>query len=305
MRLRAAAFCLASTVVAVAVAACGSRSALDVPPPPDRAAPDGPASMDDAADASAQDVASMEPMPSIDAAPPPDAAVCPGGVSSVAYLVSQSAQLYTFDPATLATRLVGPLACPSANGVPWTLTVATGGRAYLMYEDWDLYEVDLSTLACARAAYVPGQLGLVAQVGITVAPDAGSESLYYLGAPAGAASLILAVSDLTTFSLAEVGPVAPTPTELVLDIRADAFGRIFGLGQHGTLVQIDPATGQVVAEDATGFDASNWALLAYGTDLYFFSGSDVSRYDLGTQQLTALGNIGVQVVGASAAPCLP
>jgi hypothetical protein len=234
-----------------------------------------------------------------------DAAVCPDGGSSAAYLVTQTAQLYTFDPASLATKLLGGLACPAATGVPWTMTIATSGRAYVMYEDWQIYEVDLSTLACTRSAYVPGQLGLMADVGITVAPGAGSESLYYVGPPSGAASLILAVSDLTTFALAEVGPIVPTPAEIVLDIRADAFGRIFGLGEYGTLVQIDRTTGKVVAEDATGFNATNWALLAYGTELYFFSGSDVSRYDLGTKQLTPLGTIGIAVVGASAAPCLP
>lgn len=281
----AAGFYLSAPVVALTVLACGSRSVLDVPS--DRASSDGSAPTDRAVDASW------------------DAAVCPGGTSLVAYLVTQTAQVYTFDPASLATSLVGQLACPSGNGVPWTMTVSTSGRAYLMYEDWDIYEVDLSTLACTRAAYAPGQLGLVANVGITVCPNSGSESLYYLGAPSAAASLILAVSDLTTFALAEVGSVVPTPTEHVLDIRADAFGRIFGLGQHGTLVQIDRTTGTVVTEAATGFNASNWALLAYGAELYFFSGSDVSRYDLGTKQLTTLGNIGIQVVGASAAPCLP
>lgn len=303
MGRRAAATCLSATVVTMAVPGCGARSSLDVPALSTPAIPDASASIDDAA-AAPRDL-SDDAMPQIDAAPPPDAVACPSGTLSVAYLISQDALLYAFDPAPVTATLVGQLACPAPSALPWTMTISANRRAYLLYEDWNIYEVDLSTLACTRTAYAPGQLGLVAQLGITVAPNAGSESLYYVGAPSTAASLVLAVSDLSTFALSAVGPVVPTPTELVLDIRADAFGRIFGLGQHGTLVQIDRATGNVVAEDMTGFNASNWALLAYGGALYFFSGSDVSRYDLGTKQLTPLANIGIPVVGASAAPCVP
>jgi hypothetical protein len=311
--MRVLAFWLCALPVPLAVPSCGARTGIDVPPvdagasdrvaPADHVVPDDRVATDDRVDAP-RDASHADVLPIIDASPRADAAVCPDGGPTVAYLVSQSAQLYTFDPATLSTGLVGQLACPASGAGPWTLTVSSTGRGYLMYTDWNVYEVDLSTLACVRSAYAPGQLGLVSDVGITIAPDAGHESLYYVGPPSGASSLLLAVSDLSTFTLAEVGPVVPTPSELALDIRADAFGRIFGLGNQGTLVQIDRATGAVVAEDATSFRASNWALLTYQTELYFFSGSDVSRYDLGTKQLTPLGTIGILVVGASAAPCV-
>ena len=226
--------------------ACGARTSLDVGSakdagvldrevPPD-ALPVRDAGLPDRGGDSPADVETEDVLPGIDASTPADASPCPLG-TTFAYLLSQDARLYRFDPGTLATTLVGPLACPAGGQQPWTLTVSVSGRAYLVYTDWNLYEVDLTTLACVRTPYVAGQLGLVDDVGVTVAPAGGGEALYYVGATSAASSLVLGRSDLAMFALTEVGPVVPTPAELALDIRADAFGRIFGLGQQGTLVQ--------------------------------------------------------------------
>ena len=78
--------------------------------------------------------------------------------------------------------------------------------------------------------------------------------------------------------------------------------------------QLDPATASVVGEDHTGFDGTNGgilvsgtqALMAYGNDLYFFSGPSggLSRYDVATKDLRPLGLLDQAVVAAAAVPCV-
>lgn len=104
----------------------------------------------------------------------------------------------------------------------------------------------------------------------------------------------------------EKSGTATSSTSVEIDLRADAFGRIFGLGSQGLLVQLDPSTAALVAQEQTGFSAANssWALLTWNSDLYFFAGGSVSEYDLATHTLTNVGQVGVDVVGASAAPCI-
>ena len=94
----------------------------------------------------------------------------------------------------------------------------------------------------------------------------------------------------------------------------DASGRMFTLGMDGTLQQLDPATGAVLGQDRTGFDGANapvlvsdsLALMAYGGQLYFFSGPSgaISRYDVATKQLQPLGSLNQAIVGASAPACV-
>jgi hypothetical protein len=248
--------------------------------------------------------APLDALPPVDVVRLTDASVCPVG-GTTAYIISDSAELYTLDPQTLTTHLLGAVDCPSTSA-PWTLTASSSGRLYAMYQDWNLYEVDPKTLVCTEVARVAGQVSLGSADGITVSPDEGGESLYVYGqAVTTRDQAVLARGDLTTFVLSEVGPVTPAPSDFPLDIRADAFGRIFGLARGGGFVEIDRTTAALVAEDHTGFVSSGtWALLTYNDSIYFFAGGAVSKYDLATKNVMPVGDVGIAVMGASAAPCL-
>lgn len=301
---------LATLLYAAALASCGTRTGLleSADPPagdeagtdsqPDVVAPDRIVDTFDAHDAFE---AAPDALPPIDVVPPSDAPSCPTGLT--AYLFSDSNDLYSFDPPTLATHRLGPLACPT-SATPWTMTASSSGKVYLLYEDWKIYQVDPGTLVCFATPYVPGQLSLGGFDGITVSPDDGGERLYVYGQAGG--SSVLGVSDLFAFVLSEVGVVVPQPSEFPLDVRADPFGRIFGLGSGGTFDEIDRSTAALIAEDKTSFagGGSSWALLTYNHAIYFFAGGAVSQYDLAAKTLTPLGDVGVSVVGASAAPCI-
>jgi hypothetical protein len=265
------------------------------------------------ASASAQGDAPAPVLPPIAATPPGNApVVCAGGSAPAAYLLALNGTLFAFDPGTLAVRALGVPSCPAPSWAqPWTLTVSPSGSAYVSYSDGNLYTFDLRTLACTKTQYVSGQLGFLGWEGITLSASNGSDRMFFYGTTSqvGATSA-LAVSDLTSFHLFQAGPVAPGNAPFPVDLKMDAYERLFALSIDGTLVQIDPATGAIVGEDHTGFDGvstgGNWALMTFGDQLYFFSGPSgaVGRYDLSSKSILPVGQVDQEVVGASAVPCI-
>jgi len=227
--------------------------------------------------------------------------LCSPGVP--AYLWSQTTgELLTFDPNTLATQSLGIPLCPTTS-LPWTLSVSRTGFGYLLYEDWNIYRVDLATLECTRTAYVPFQLGFQGQEGIAVSRDAGPERLYMYGM--GTSGPTLAVTDLTSFVLAPVGLVKPLPTTwFPFKIQGDAEGTLFALAQSGEVAEIDSATATVTVDVGTNWHASD-AVMTYGSAVYLFAnGESVGRFDPTSHAVTELGNVNATIVGASAYPCM-
>jgi hypothetical protein len=244
-------------------------------------------------------------VPPIDASPPMSDAGngCPvGGLT--AFLLGQDNTLSTYDPETRATKNLGPLQCPSIS-TPWTLTAASSGLLYVVYEDWNIYEIDPRTpQKCKQTAYNPAFLDVGTKIGITAMPG---DALYIYGVEQKTIP-ILARGDLQTFRMSKVGEVTPPPPSYPIDIRANAFGRMFGLSKHGLFVELDPRTAKVVAQNQTTFTAKlgSWALLTWNDDFYFFAGEQVSKYDVASNTVTPLGPVagGTFVFGASAAPCI-
>jgi hypothetical protein len=242
---------------------------------------------------------------------------CPDGGLPNAYLLRDDGALYTFDPATLATRLLGTPACAGASS-PWTLSVSREGNAYVVFQvPWSIYKVDLTTLICTPTPFVAGQLGLNGYFSIAVSRNAGAEKLFVYGEPGSVdggypnTPPILAQSDLATFVLSEVGAVLPEPPldSYPLDMQGDPLGNLFGLSDDGLLIEIDSATGAAIGKADTGFPGGqDWAVMSYENQVYLFAaggdGSNVARYDIATQTLDVVGTIPVAVLGASAVPCL-
>jgi hypothetical protein len=247
-----------------------------------------------------------------DATPPvtPDAGVeCTDGGYPIAYLLGPDGAFSTFEPATLTTTRIGAPDCGDPSQ-PWEFTVSQEGNAYVIYRDWRIFEVNLATLACAPTTFALGSSGLIGGFTSTVAPgSAGSgEDMLFVGQWGNGAAPVLARSDLTSFVPTEVGPLLPwSRGEFPIDIKADATGRIFALTANGVFLEIDPENGAVISSTVTTFASTSfWALLLYEGQVYFFNGSEVSRYDVGSNTVSPLGSVGqaVQVTGASAAPCV-
>ncbi len=278
----------------VMLAACGARTGLLIPEESEAEPP-----LRDAA----RDVRDVSTVDVNDASTIDVTSGCDGGVT--AYLWDEGANLYTFDPTTLTTTLLGPVKCPTASSA-WTLSVSRAGYALMIYEDWNIYHVDLTTLACTSTSFVPWQLGfdVDGKEAIAISRDPMTpEQLYVYGMSSGVPTL--AVADPLLLVLTEVGPVTPNPNLFPADMQGDALGHLFVLSPTGQLLELDSANADVIVNDQTTFSgAGSWAIMTYGSQLFFFGSGFVSLEDIATQTLTPLGDLGIQVVGASAAPCV-
>ncbi len=244
-------------------------------------------------------------VPPIDANRPDVSAFCTDGGSTTAYLWAASGELYTFDPPTLTTQPLGMVSCPTMQG-PWTLSVTREGIGYMIYQDWNIYRVDLSTLECTTTPYVPFQLGFTGQEAIAVSRGTATERLFVYGVDQ-TQTPTLAVTDLASFVLTPVGLVTPNPMAFPLDMQGDAFGRLFALSETGELLDIASGSGALLGEDQTAFNdpGGGWAVMTWNDELFFFGGTTtIYQYDLTTKNLTVVGQVNDEIVGASAADCI-
>jgi len=297
-------------LVGIELVACGggplwndTLEAGSPPPPPPPSPPyDSGTTL---VEASADVEASAAPLlPPIDPVPQNGPTLCSNAGGPSAYLLAENGTLFAFNPSSLETQALGVLDChTSANA--WALTVSSSGLAYALYQDWNLYQIDLSSLACTKTPYVASQLGLTGQQGMTVGTGTASDRIYFYG---NVETPTLALSDLTRFLLFQVGATSPSAASFPVSMAMDPYGRLLALASDGALMQLDPATGAIIAEDQTGFDAQgkSSALLSYGSELYFLGADSgtISRYDLATKALFSVGQENDTIVGAGATPCL-
>ena len=283
-------FSVASSAAASSAGACGSRTGLDVP--------ERDAGVDAPHDADAA-LRDAEPL-------------CPEAGLPTAYLVDARGVLYIFSPASLQVHPLGTPSCGAQATGPgaWTLSVSREGVAYLVFEDWNIYAVDLATLACHQTPFVPGQLGISSNYAIAISRASASERMFVFGSsPGGDTKAVLASTDLTTFVLTEVGqPIAvPPSSEGEFDMQADLVGNLFLYTPDGVLTELGAATGAVSGSSQTGFPpvATSWAVMTYQDQVYLFGGREVARYDFTTRRAVVLGSLPVSsnIVGASAVPC--
>jgi hypothetical protein len=287
-----------------------AEASAPLPPvTPEAGAPDASLTESGTPDAGAFDAGGLDSstpnVPPISATPSQGTpTLCADGAAPQAYLWAVDSTLFSFDPSSLETRALGVINCPTTAN-PWSLNVAASGATYAIYEDGSLYEVDLGTLACQPTAYSVGQLGFYGQTGMTLGAGENANRLYVYGQGSSPA---LGVSDLSRFILFQLGPITPQPQPLPVDLKSDAYGRLFTLTSNGRFDELDPATGSLLGEDNTGFSGTQggWALLPDNGQLYFFGGvsGGVSRYDVAAKALFPLGQVNQTIVGASAAPCV-
>ena len=268
----------------------------------DAGAPSVPEAAAPEAEAAAHDI------PPISATPPAGTpSACAGGASPSAYLWASDGTLLTLDLGTMETRALGVISCPTTAN-PWSLTVTTSGTAYVEYDDSSLYQVSLASLSCQPTAYQTRQLGFTGHEGIAVGAGNTADRLYVYGQSLSSSTL-LGLSDLSSFRLFQLGiTTSLAPAVFPVDLKSDAWGRLFALGADGALEQIDPSTGALLGEDHTGYDGAQGrgTLLTYDGQLYFFAGQDgaVTRYDVAGKGLFPLGQVNQMIVDVSATPCL-
>lgn len=203
-----------------------------------------------------------------------------GGPSAVAYVLDDVGNLYQYFPSTGQEVLLGTPNCGDSS-IQWTMT-AGRDHAYIVYTDWTMYSVDLTTLVCSPTPFVAGQLGLDDDFGVALTGSGSSERIYYYGIPSGSSTAILAVSDTVSFTLSMIGtvdPMMPNATLFGVNITSDNQGHLFAYAPEGYLLEIDPATAAVLLAVEAPVSNAPYATLAFEGSVYLFSSQVVSRYE--------------------------
>jgi hypothetical protein len=332
--VRAFRVCLAVAALAgpVGAIACGSRTGLLVPPPPsdaslpvDQSAPDTFApdvtEEPDAVPEASLDAADVE-----DVVIPDGPDICPDAGSTLVYVITETNDLYSFYPPTLAFTLIGALRCPTTTpgATPFSMGVDRQGIGRSVFSDGHLFLIDMGTAACASTTFQPGQHGFATFCMGYAASSSdggdGGETLYVAecnvnGNPRPN-SLGLATLDTTSLQLAYVAPFNPPIPGPELTGTGD--GRLFGfytnaLGSGSHIVQIDRATGALLQDFPlqVGTPADGYAFAFWGGVFWVFTFSGmgqptiVTRFDPSTRSETMATTMPEGVVGAGVSTCAP
>lgn len=322
MRARAFRFASMSLVVAAAMA-CGSRTGLFLdeeafgPNPIDG----GPPLVDAGRPDTGRDVVDIEDaLPPLDVTPPQDVnnIDCAEAGTTFIYVISNSHQLYSFDPATNATKLIGNIACPAGIGeTPFSMAVDRKGVAYILFTDERLYRVSTLNAACLSTSYVPRQsnFGLFGMGFATNDDGAGgpTELLYVHGDRRNNSASGLARIDVTNFKLTPVGD----PNVEHAELTGTGGGALYAFYKRSLtsppsyIGQVDTTDGQITGEKRldTIDQGQGWAFAFWGGDFYMFhapTGSTVvTRYRPANDTVAQVATFPSIIVGAGVSTCAP
>ena len=108
---------------------------------------------------------------------------CTDEATKLIYLVDSSNNFLSFDPRLLPGdpfHVIGKLTCEGRMGSPFSMSVDRTGTAWVLYEDGELFKVDISDAHCEPSGYIAGSSGST-NFGMgfaTDAPGADTEKLY-------------------------------------------------------------------------------------------------------------------------------
>lgn len=213
-----------------------------------------------------------------DAAPPPSSSPPPAHLPSpvldagttpvdaapaaavLMYLISDSNEMYSFDPGALKIVDLGSLVCP---GEPWPPNSSTGsgaansmaldrnGTAWVNFQDGRIFQVNTASLSCTSTSFQPGQAGFSWDLGMAFVHGGASgsaETLYVSdNADQGGASKGLAWIDLTTMTLHPIGSYSGAGAGFNAELTGIAGGRLYGFfaTSPSTLAEINPQNASV------------------------------------------------------------
>jgi hypothetical protein len=264
-------------------------------------------------DADAESDVQEDALPGIDVRAPGNDPTCTGGITRI-FVISESADLLSFQPVTASFVRIGTIACPGTTSFPNSMAVARSGWAYVAFEDGNLYRVHTTNASCLPTRFVPNQTGF-SQFGMGfVRNGVGGRETLYIGAQADPSQL--AWIDTTSFALHVVGPFTPSITEP--ELTGTGAGQLFAFEGLSTatdsaILEIDRATANVIAESIlTGVERGNaWAFAYWGEAFYTFTrpanspGSVVTRFRPSDGSIVQVASTPEVIVGAGVSTCAP
>lgn len=259
-----------------------------------------------------------------------DRGVCKGSCSDDAvkliYLVDSANDFLSFDPRLLPDdpfRLIGKLNCGFGLGSPFSMSVDRSGIAWVVYDNGQLFKVDITNARCTPTGFVRGATGS-ATFGMGFATDVpgGDSEKLYLAANNGSNALH-ALDTAHTLQPKQVGTIAATTTESP-ELTGGADAKLYGFypatSDVAFVQEIDRASGAAVGPkltlgsrslgDVNAYAFAQWAGVFYIFTTTFDGNFDFSNTVHTVNRVTGkyevtMTNIPFRITGAGVSTCAP
>ena len=265
---------------------------------------------------------------------------CTADGVDLVYVVSATNDFMSFDPRKLAGSPftpIGTLNCPTTRAViqtpagattptPFSMSVDRDGKAWVLYNDGEIFNVSLTDASCTASAYVPeaGGMALFGMGFVTDTSTGTTEKLFIAGGgtdPSASGNRKLASVDThgamyTPTAHGNVPATSDYAPELTGTNEARLFGFFPNLASPAFVTELDRATGAAIGSSfplgtaGLGTLVQAWAFAQWGGKFYVFVTSDnnstVRVVDRATSAYTlAIQNLPFNIVGAGVSTCAP
>jgi hypothetical protein len=258
---------------------------------------------------------------------------CAVGAAQFIYVISDSNNLYTFDPTKFPSKaaftLVGPVTCDS-SGVN-SMAVDRNATAYVNFNSGAIYKV--STTApptCTPTGFMSGQHGFTPVLGMGFSansPGSMDETLFVSdnGGPNGVCTQStpgpgcmgqgIATLDLNTWTLNPVGPYTMGDSGYNAELTGTGDAKLYGFftttpGGVGPIDKGSGATTSTTPLPTVSVGNGGYAFSFWGGDFYFYTASStpntvVTHFQPSNNMTTVSDQLDYVIVGAGVSTCAP
>lgn len=266
--------------------------------------------------------------------------------AKLVYVLSGDYDLYSFDPAALKFEKIGRIDCAVehdkvtiddgsgddievSDNTPNSMAVDRTGRAWVGYQDGELFNVDTSNAHCTSTGFDYANSGFN-KYGMGFSADsagATTDTLYLIGEQfevdgqsLGSVGKGLYKLDTTSFALTAVGDFPGHLRHQAGELTGGGDGKLYGFFTTSPAVSAEIDKSSAVTSNEKKLDTVDlsggsyaFAFSYWGGDFWFYSSkngnpSKVTRLRTSTngKEETAVANVGdFQIVGAGVSTCAP
>jgi hypothetical protein len=244
---------------------------------------------------------------------PPNVSGCSEAAKLIYVVSNDEMALYSFYPPTLTFTKIGQLVC-GAQSVPFSMSVARDGTAWILYQDGHLYQASTKDASCKPTSFAPGQSGFQTfGMGFSAdSPGSTKETLYACWTQG------LAKIDTDTLALTPIGAVPGVSLMSGCDLTGTGDGTLYSFIPQQTewlIATLDKSTSALTSKKSLTPPipaGGSWGTSYWGGSLYLYTqtptapGSTVWKYDpVAGTTVKLKENIGFSIVGAGESTCAP
>jgi hypothetical protein len=259
---------------------------------------------------------------------------CASGAGTFIYVISDTNELYTFDPtkfpSAAAFTLVGKVTCDN-SGVN-SMAVDRSATAWVNFNSGAIYKVTTTApVTCTATGFTPGQGGFTNDLGMGFSLDAvgsNNETLFVAdnGGPGGNCTQAtpgpgcngrgLGTINTTTMALTPLGAFTGMAAGYNAELTGTGAGKLYGFfttspGAYGPINKANGATSSPAPTSIPAVNASTggYAFSFWGGDFFFYTAPTnntiVTRLATATGTTTTSPELSFVIVGAGVSTCAP